>query len=115
MQDRMSFALYWCFAFYTIRLSLSSFWYYNIFQDHFIEIHSNIIKFLCVKNVFLAIILLKLETRQITNTNIENECYELIDLAEEQGIVHRTKRNFANMKTLCFVSLQLDVVSSECL
>lgn len=45
----------------------------------------------------------------------ENECYELIDLAEEQGIVHRTKRNFANMKTLCFVSLQLDVVSSECL
>lgn len=70
---------------------------------------------MCVKNVFSAIILLKLETRQITNTNIENECYELIDLAEEQGIVHRTKRNFANMKTLCFVSLQLDVVSSECL
>ena len=52
---------------------------------------------------------------KITFIPIENECYELIDLAEEQGIVHRTKRNFANMKTLCFVSLQLDVISSECL
>jgi hypothetical protein len=57
----------------------------------------------------------KLDFEQIFIIFIEDECYELIDLAEEQGIIHRTKRNFANMKTLCFVSLQLDVISGECL
>jgi hypothetical protein len=57
----------------------------------------------------------KMDFEQIFIISIEDECYELIDLAEEQGIIHRTKRNFANMKTLCFVSLQLDVISGECL
>jgi hypothetical protein len=46
---------------------------------------------------------------------LDQDCYDLIDLAEDQCILHRTKRNFAKMKTLCFVSLQLDVISYECI
>jgi hypothetical protein len=34
-----------------------------------------------------------------------SECQLLIDLAEEQGIIQQTKRKFARMKTLSFISL----------
>jgi len=36
---------------------------------------------------------------------VVEEAHDLIDLAEDEGIVHKTKRNFAKMRTLCFVSL----------
>jgi len=47
--------------------------------------------------------------------SLDKQCRDLINLAEEQGIIHQTKRNFANMRTLSFVSLQLDLISHECI
>ena len=38
-----------------------------------------------------------------------------MEIAELNGIVHQTKRNFAKMKTLSFVSLQLEIISHECI
>ena len=45
---------------------------------------------------------------------IESECYRLIGSAKDQGIIHETRRNFASMKTLSFISLQLEIISHEC-
>jgi hypothetical protein len=39
----------------------------------------------------------------------------LIDFAEKEEIIQKTVRNFSNLKTLCFISLKLDVLSYECL
>ena len=39
----------------------------------------------------------------------------MMEIAESNGIVHQTKRNFAKMKTLSFVSLQLEIISHECI
>ncbi len=45
---------------------------------------------------------------------IDKQIRELIDKSEDLGIIHQTRRNFASMKTLSFVSLQLDLISHEC-
>jgi len=39
----------------------------------------------------------------------------LIDIAEQQGVIHQTKRNFVKMKTMSFISLKLDIITHECL
>ena len=46
---------------------------------------------------------------------LENYCKFLIDFAENEHIVQKTVRNFSNLKTLCFISLKLDILSYECL
>ena len=46
---------------------------------------------------------------------IGSDIYELLDLAEYYGIIHYTKRDFAEMKTLTFVSLKLESISRESL
>ena len=39
----------------------------------------------------------------------------MIDIAEQQGVIHQTKRNFVKMKTMSFISLKLDIITHECL
>ena len=39
----------------------------------------------------------------------------MVDFAEKEEIIQKTVRNFSNLKTLCFISLKLDVLSYECL
>ena len=46
---------------------------------------------------------------------LENAVVDMIELSTEVGIIHKTKRNFASMKTLIFVSLKLDIISHQCL
>lgn len=45
---------------------------------------------------------------------LDKQLRDLIDKSEDLGIIHQTRRNFASMKTLSFVSLQLDLISHEC-
>jgi len=61
----------------------------------------------------------KMEEKFGTRTTLVNLAGEdtraLIAKAEEQGVIHQTRRNFAKIKTLTYVSLKLDVVSFQVL
>jgi hypothetical protein len=43
------------------------------------------------------------------------EVEKILEVAELEGIIHKTKRYFLNIKTLCFISLKLEIVSHECI
>jgi len=43
----------------------------------------------------------------------EQTVEKLLEQSELEGIVLKTKREFINIKTLCFISLKLDIVSHE--
>ena len=47
--------------------------------------------------------------------NLEPQIEALLAEAQTQGIIHETKRFFANIRTLCFFSLKLEIVSFECI
>ena len=66
--------------------------------DHFISVLQN-------SRFFNHDLSGKFESLMITFFTVDEEAHDLIDLAEDEGIVHKTKRNFAKMRTLCFVSL----------
>lgn len=42
------------------------------------------------------------------------EVEKMLDQAELEDIILKTRRDFVNFKSLCFISLKLDIVSHQC-
>jgi len=43
------------------------------------------------------------------------EVEKILDQAELEDIILKTRRDFVNFKSLCFISLKLDIVSHQCI